>query len=89
VSICAWRLFRNKWPTKDNLVRRGVITFDNQLCVSGCYIFGDLWKHIKSWIDVYSVDPQQGTDHFYEFFHSSGAYAPRRSYLHLVWLCCI
>ncbi|RHN73183.1 putative transcription regulator mTERF family [Medicago truncatula] len=102
VSICAWRLFHNRWPTKDNLVRRGVITNENQLCVSGCgeqetidhliihcTIFGDLWKHIKSWIGVYSVDPQQVTDHFYQFVHSSIAYTPRRSFLHLVWLCCM
>lgn len=30
----AWCLFCNRWPTKDKLVRRGVITVDNQLCVS-------------------------------------------------------
>ena len=36
VSICAWRLFRNRWSTKDNLLRRGVIPIDAQLCISGC-----------------------------------------------------
>jgi hypothetical protein len=36
VSICAWRLLRNRWPAKDNLVRRGVIPFDSQLCVTKC-----------------------------------------------------
>jgi hypothetical protein len=83
-------------------VRRGVITIDNQLCVSGCGqnetidhliihcpVFGNLWQLVKSWIGVYSVDPQQVTDHFYQFAHSSGGYAPRRSLLHLIWLCCI
>jgi hypothetical protein len=83
-------------------VRRGIINNDNQLCVSGCgqhesidhliihfTIFGDIWQHIKSWIGVYSVDPQQVTNHFYQFVHSSGAYTPRWSFLHLVWLCCI
>lgn len=83
-------------------MRRRVINHENQLCVSGCgqqetidhliihcNIFGDLWKHIKSWIGVYLVDPQQVTDHFYQFVHSSGAYALRRSILNLVWLCCI
>lgn len=102
VSICAWRLFRNRWPTKDNLVRRGVLSFDNQLCVSECgqqetldhliihcNVFGNLWKLIKSWIGVYSVDPLQVTDHFNQFVHSSGGYVPRRSFLHLIWLCCI
>jgi len=37
VSICAWRLLRNRWPTKDNLRCRGIISFDSQLCVSGCW----------------------------------------------------
>jgi len=36
VSICAWWHFRNRWSTKDNLQRRGVIPLDAQLCVSGC-----------------------------------------------------
>jgi len=102
VSICAWRLFRNIWPIKDNLVRRGVISNDNQLCVSGCgqqetidhliihcNIFGDLWKLIKSWISVYLVDPLQVTDHFNQCVHSTGGYAPRRLFLYLIWLCCI
>jgi len=31
VSICAWRLLRNRWPTKDNLRRRGVIPLDSLL----------------------------------------------------------
>ena len=102
VSICPWRLFHNRWPTNDNLVRRGVISNDNQLCVSGCgqqetidhliihcNIFGELWMLIKSWIGVYFVDPLQVTDHFNQFVHSSGGYAPRRLFLHLIWLCCI
>lgn len=33
---------------------------------------------IKFWIGVYSVDPFQVTDHFNQFVHSSGGYAPRR-----------
>jgi len=36
VSICAWCLFRNRWPTKDNLRCHGVIPLHSQLCVSRC-----------------------------------------------------
>jgi len=102
VSICAWHLFRNRWPTKDNLEQRGVINNDNLLCVSGCGqnetldhliihcpIFGNLWQLVKSWLGVYSVDPQHVTDHFNQFVLSSGGYVPRWSFLHLIWLCCI
>jgi len=31
-----WRLFRDRLPTKDNLLRRGVINHDSQTCVAGC-----------------------------------------------------
>jgi len=61
---------------------------DNQLCVSGCGqietidhliihcpVFGNLWQLVKSLIGVYSVDPYQVTDHFYQFVHSSGGLA--------------
>jgi len=102
VSNSAWRLFPNRWLTKVNLVRWGVITVDTQLCVSGCGqnetidhliihcpIFGNLWQLIMSWLGVYYVDPQEVTYHFYQFVPSSGGYAPRRSFLHLIWLCCI
>jgi hypothetical protein len=30
VSICVWRLLRNRLSTKDNLVRRGIITNESQ-----------------------------------------------------------
>jgi len=102
VSICVWRLFRNRWPTKDNLWRRGVIFLDSQLCVSGCWqnetaahliihcpTFASLWQSVKKWIGVYYVDPQNVMDHFSQFIYSSGGYTTRRSFLHMIWLCCI
>ncbi|AES68202.1 transmembrane protein, putative [Medicago truncatula] len=52
-----------------------------------CPIFGALWQQIKTWIGVFSVDPHQVLDHYYQFVYSSGGYAPRRSFLHLIWLC--
>jgi len=35
VGLFAWRQFRDRLPTKDNLVRRGVIHNDSRLCVAG------------------------------------------------------
>jgi len=74
VSICVWHLLRNRWPTKENLVRRGIIPI---VCVSGCGnnettdhllihcpIFGVLWQHVKTWIGFNSTDPQDILDHF-------------------------
>ncbi|GAU16203.1 hypothetical protein TSUD_298350 [Trifolium subterraneum] len=36
VSVAAWRLLRNRLPTKDNLVRRHIIPQGAHLCVAGC-----------------------------------------------------
>ena len=63
VVLLAWRLFRDRLPTKDNLLRRGVINYDSKTCVAGCdlaessphlflhcIIFGSVWHLIYSWI---------------------------------------
>ena len=36
VVLFAWRLFRDRLPINDNLLRRGVIHYDAHLCVTGC-----------------------------------------------------
>jgi len=61
VVVFAWRLFRDRLPTKDNLLRRGVINHDSRTCVAGCdfvessshlflhcNIFGSVWHLIYS-----------------------------------------
>ncbi|PNX55797.1 receptor-like kinase, partial [Trifolium pratense] len=35
-SICAWRLLRDRLPTKANLVTRGILSVAAHHCVSGC-----------------------------------------------------
>jgi hypothetical protein len=65
VSILAWRLLRDRLPTKDNLVTRGILPTADHLCVSGCgevesahhlFIscgtFGSLWALVRSWIGI-------------------------------------
>ena len=47
------------------------------------------WQLVKSCLGVYSVNPQHVTDHFHQFVLSSGGYVSLRSFLHLIWLCCI
>ncbi|GAU44068.1 hypothetical protein TSUD_368800 [Trifolium subterraneum] len=66
VFILPWWLIRNRLPTKDNLVRRHIITPDSQLCVTGCgevetaqhlflccSIFAPLWSLFRAWVWVY------------------------------------
>jgi len=36
VSIFAWRLLRNRLPTKANLASRGVLSSEATLCALGC-----------------------------------------------------
>jgi len=40
VVMFAWRLFRDRLPTKDNLLRRGVIHHEARLCVTRYRFFG-------------------------------------------------
>ncbi|GAU44687.1 hypothetical protein TSUD_183450 [Trifolium subterraneum] len=102
VSILAWRLLRNRLPTKDNLVRRHVITPDAHFCVTGCgevetaqhlflscSVFAPLWSSLRAWIGIYSADPLLLRDHCVQFSHSSGDLRARRSFLQLLWLCSV
>jgi len=65
VVLFAWRLFRDRLPTKDSLLRRGVISFDSRLCVAGCdseetsshlflhcNSFGSVWHLILRWMGL-------------------------------------
>jgi hypothetical protein len=102
VSVTAWRLLRNRLPTKDNLVRRHIILPDATLCVTGCGgvetahhlflscpVFAPLWSLVRSWVGISSADPLVLQDHFVQFTYSAGGSRARRSFMQLLWLCCI
>jgi len=36
LMVFAWCLLRERLPTKDNLLRCGILHHDNQMCVGGC-----------------------------------------------------
>ncbi|MCH93831.1 kinesin-like protein, partial [Trifolium medium] len=54
-----------------------------------CPVFAPLWSLIRTWVDIFSVDPFLLQDHFVQFTHSAGGPRARRSFLQLLWLCCI
>jgi hypothetical protein len=102
VSVMVWRLLRNKLPTKDNLVRRHIIPPDANMCVTGCGsvetahhlflscpVFAPLWSLVRSWIGTSSADPLMLHDHFLQFTYSASGSRARRSFMQLLWLCCI
>ncbi|GAU42955.1 hypothetical protein TSUD_142920 [Trifolium subterraneum] len=102
VSIFAWRLLRDRLPTKANLVTRGILSPADGLCVCGCgaaestqhlflscSTFGSIWASVPSWIDITSADPTALRDHFVQFTYSAGGSRARRSFLQLIWITCI
>jgi hypothetical protein len=102
VSILAWRLLRDRLPTKANLVSRGILAPEARDCVTGCggtetarhlflscSTFGSLWALVRSWIGFSAVDAFSLTDHFVQFTYSAGGLRARRSFLQLVWLACV
>jgi len=75
------------------------LTYEAQLCVSGCgqqesetYVFlscqffGQLWQLVRNWLGVYSTDPSNIVDHFYQFGTSFGY--GKCSLMHLIWFAC-
>ena len=54
-----------------------------------CELFGSIWQHVRSWIDISGADPQNIHDHFIQFTHYTGHSRTCRSFLQLVWLLCI
>ncbi|XP_045802968.1 uncharacterized protein LOC123896645 [Trifolium pratense] len=84
VSICAWRLLRDRLPTKANLVTRGILSTEAHFCVFGCgevesaqHLFlycsslGPLWSLVSSWIGSSSVTAQTLPEHFVQFTDSA------------------
>ncbi|GAU35134.1 hypothetical protein TSUD_394590 [Trifolium subterraneum] len=98
ISILAWRLLRDRLPTKANLAAQGIITPEAHLCVSGCgdvesaqhhflscSTFDSLWSSGRSWIGFSAADPQSLPDHFLQFTFSLGGTMVRQSFLQLIW----
>ncbi|GAU12549.1 hypothetical protein TSUD_182630 [Trifolium subterraneum] len=99
VSILAWRLLRDRLPTKANLTSRGILPVGDSHCVSGCgsvesahhvfiscSMFGSLWSIVSSWVGSATVTPQTLSDHFVQFTTSAGGTRVRRSFMQLIWL---
>jgi len=102
VSILAWRLLRDRLPTKSNLLNRGIIQGDGVLCVAGCdqiesmqhlfidcNFFGSLWHHVRLWLGFTVVDHNVLSSHFIHFTNYLCGRRSYRSFLQLLWLMCV
>jgi len=102
VSILAWRLLRDRLPTKSNMLRRGIIHGENSSCVAGCGciesvqhlfiscdFFGTLWHHVRQWLGLSGVDHNDIGTHFAQFTNYLGGRRRCRSFLQLLWRMCV
>jgi hypothetical protein len=92
VYILAWRLLRDRLPTKSNLADRGITSGHvenvNHMFLS-CPIFGALWPMVQAWLGVEGVDSHAISDHFVQFIEYAGGLKSRGSLFHLIWLQCV
>jgi hypothetical protein len=102
VLLFAWRLFRNRLPTKDNLLRRQVLHSDNINCVGGCGslenaehlflgcdFFGRVWTQVLLWLGLSYAAPVRCRDHYLQFGHMAGLPHFSHSFIQLIWLACV
>jgi len=102
VGLFAWRLFRDRLSTKDNLLMRGVITNESRLCVVACDsekntahlclhcpFFGSVWYHIYRWLGISTASPLRVGGHFNQFIFVGGVSKARRSILHVIWFASV
>ena len=43
---------------------------------------------VRNWLDVYSADPSNIVDHFFQFGYVAGFAKSRTSFMHLIWFAC-
>ncbi|XP_024634718.1 uncharacterized protein [Medicago truncatula] len=102
VSLFAWRLLRDRLPTKANLVQRRVLDSEASLCVSDCGMsetaqhlflscdaFSSLWPLVRNWLGILGVDTNVLLDHFLQFVNLTGGGKAVRDFLQLIWLLCV
>jgi len=98
VVLFVWRLFCDRLPTKDNLLRRGVITLDSRLCIVDCNsiettnhlflhcsTFGSVWQCLLRWLGFSTALPLGVIDHFTQFSWDDGTVKDRRTILQVIW----
>jgi len=88
VSISVRRLLRNRWSTKENLFWHDIISNESLLCVSGCG-HSESAKHLII-IALYPVILDRCLfSGSVQFAYFSRGFKPQRSFLKLIWLCCV
>lgn len=102
VVLFAWRLFRDRLPTKDIIFHRGVLDHNSMECVAGCgssessrhlllhcNFLGSVWHFIYRWLSIYAAVPQHVSDHFIQFSFIGGPAKSRQLILQVIWFATV
>ncbi|MCH82216.1 cytochrome P450, partial [Trifolium medium] len=98
-SILAWRVFQNRLPTKENLLKRRIFINSSNLCEGGCGsseseehvlfncpILSSVWKEIVRWLGIPIAFAKGGYDHFQMFKGLIPGRARIKDMLSIIWL---
>ena len=102
VSLFAWRLFCNRLPTKNNLVRCNIIYTGDNNCVGRCRLletadhllfscepFSNVWSVVLQWLHLSFIAPSGSRNHFYQFGHMVGLLRSSHTFFRIIWLACV
>jgi hypothetical protein len=103
VSLLGWRLLRNRLPTKDNLVRRGILSLTDGNCVAAgcnvletashlfmhCNVSDSLWSNVRCWLGIDLVYPAELRHHFIQFTRMSGLPRTTHLFFTVIWFATI
>lgn len=99
VSLLAWRLLRNRLPTKDNLVHCGILPSNYMACVDGCAstestthlclhctFSWELWSYVWNWLGISSVSTSELRRHFTQFTKMASMPIFSHLFFKIIWL---
>ena len=99
VSIFAWKLLRNRVPTRNNLFQWRIIACTDQECTAACGMnkdvnhlfvncnfYGRLWYLISRWLGFSTVYNSRILEHIYQFDSLGGFSHKAQCSLYVIWL---
>jgi len=102
VSLFVWRLLCDRLPTKNNLLRRGVLQATDTVCTTGCgqletashlflgcAVYGSLWSLVLHWLGISSVLHGELRHYLEQFTHMAGLPRFTYFYLRIIWFASV
>jgi hypothetical protein len=102
VAVLVWRLLQNKVPTKDNLVKRGILSETQTSCPFGCgkeetisHVFfectaaAEVWQEILRWLKIKTALHNTTLQNYYQFAGLIAKGRVRIERFSVIWFACI